>query len=315
VGSIVRAVAAAAPIALPTSGEPRVSILIVARGASSFLEGCFQRLAATAVREIPFETVVVLTEAGSEDVERVRARVWGVEVEASEVQLGVAAGLNRARARARGEFLVTLHDDTEVSPGWLEALVAAAERDPGVGAVGSLVLDPDGTMQAAGWEVLPDGVTKSPWWPGEPPAVASVQARGPHPVDYSPTCALLVRAASWDGAGGADERLYPAYYVDVDLCLAIRARGERVLCEPRSVVRHHRGATRRPDWTQFVADRNRAVMLEKWGERITAHEPGSGATGDGRDVPVAVRESDPADQERAQLRRAVELHNAYAARR
>src|ERR1019366_2316661 len=46
---------------------------------------------------------------------------------------------------ARGRYLVFLNDDTVVEPDWLRALVEVAEDDPRIGAVGSRLLDPDGT--------------------------------------------------------------------------------------------------------------------------------------------------------------------------
>src|SRR5204862_225629 len=53
-------------------------------------------------------------------------------------------------AHADGELVVFLNNDTEVqTPEWLEAMVSLAERD-GVGAVGPLLLYPDGTVQHAG---------------------------------------------------------------------------------------------------------------------------------------------------------------------
>jgi GT2 family glycosyltransferase len=306
-----------APIALPTSDDPHASIVIVATGASVLLEHCLERLAATATRTIPFETIVVLNSAEDGRAARLRARVPGARIEHSSVNLGLAGALNRGRMLARGEFLVLLHDDVEVEPGWLEALVTACQSDPRIGAVGSLVLNFDGGVQAAGWELLPDGRTRPPWGAGEPPDAITVGAGAARPVDYCPSCSLLVRAASWDEVGGADERLFPAYYVDVDLCLALRAHGKLVLCEPRSMVHHHRGASLRPDLSRFIAERNRTQMLEKWGARISSHVPGSGSADEmgpsGSDVPRPTREPDAERQERAHLERAASAANDYAA--
>ena len=54
------------------------------------------------------------------------------------------------RAHTDGEILVFLNNDTEVeTPGWLEVMVSLAELE-GVGAVGPLLLYPNGTVQHAG---------------------------------------------------------------------------------------------------------------------------------------------------------------------
>lgn len=74
-----------------------------------------------------------------------------------------------------------------------------------------------------------------------------------------------------------DERYAPAYYTDVDLALALRARGMRVLCEPASVVEHWRGTSSTLRFAQFVSGHNREKLLAKWGDAVMSHEPGSGS--------------------------------------
>ena len=261
-------------IKLPAPAAPRASVIVVVSSVETPLHRCLERLAASAPT-VSYETIVVLNGLPPEDASRLRGGVAGARFEESPVNLGLAGALNQGRKAARGEFIVSLHDDAEAQPDWLDALVETADRDLGVGAVGSLVLGIDLRVQAAGFELLADGSTRPPW-EGEPPA-ASVFVE-PRAVDYSPSCSLLVRASSWDRIGGADERLFPLSYVDVDICLAIRARGERIVFQPRSVVVHRSGTSTNRDFAEFVAGRNRELMLAKWGELIRSHLPGSGAT-------------------------------------
>ena len=51
-------------------------------------------------------------------------------VVANTTNAGFAAGNNLAAARARGDVLVFLNNDTVVVDGWLEKLVGHLERDP-----------------------------------------------------------------------------------------------------------------------------------------------------------------------------------------
>src|SRR5207302_1718578 len=62
-------------------------------------------------------------------------------------------------------------------------------------------------------------------------------------VDYVSACSLLVRRATFEQLGGFDERFFPGYNEDVDLCLGIRRLRQRVLYQPRSVVVHHESQT------------------------------------------------------------------------
>src|SRR3954452_21806972 len=97
--------------------------------------------------------------AGAADVGAVR----------SDVPLGFAGGVNLGVRHARGDVLHVLHDDTEVEPGWLDALLEALDREPRAGLVGSLVLDRLGTVQTAGYVLWRDGSTEPPWGDGAPP--------------------------------------------------------------------------------------------------------------------------------------------------
>ena len=282
--------------------------MIPAGADRALLERCLERLATVGSRAVAFETIVFLDGAGNEEAEQLRQRVRGAHVEASTVELGLAGALNRARARARGEYLVSLHDDAEIEPGWLEALVSAADAEPRAGAVGSLILRMDRRVQAAGRELLPSGATRPAW--GR--SVRDLDRV--HVVDQCGSASLLVRAATWDELGGADERFYPVYFVDVDLCVAILARGQRVLLAPRSVIRHHQGASTYRAFARFVHGRNREMFRAKWGEIIATHVPASGVVappGEG-ELPRQQREPDPDRQERVQLERALAVTRAYA---
>lgn len=268
------------------------------------LRDCLGRLAELS-DDVSFEVLVVLCGCDSADARQLQADApaRGIKVLHSPVNLGLAGALNLARDAAEGEFIVSLHDDAQPAAGWLSALVRAADEDPGAGAIGSLALNPDGSVQSAGARLLGNGEVL-PIWDGDPPPASSLTDR--RSVDYCPTCSLLVRTSSFDRAGGADERFYPTYYVDVDLALAIRMRGERVICEPRSVVTHLRGASTGRDFAVFVTARNRHLLREKWGTALSGASPGS-------ELPAQERARDSAERERHQLMRSAAVNAAYAA--
>lgn len=257
-------------IDLHRHSSPRVSVIIPAAATPELLHDCLRSLKRNGPSTIPFEVIVVLNESTSAAEAELRATVTGIEVVASGVNLGMAGAGNRGRDLARGELLVTLHDDAEVEPGWLEALVSTADSHPEAGAVGGKVLHPDGLLQSAGMILWSDAATSSPWVGAAPPPTAFDRVRA---VDYCGTSSLLVRADVWDAVGGLDERFYPAYYVDVDLAMAIRQRGLVVLYQALSRIRHHRSASMGPRFRSFVAERNRRRFLTKWSSALREHEP------------------------------------------
>ena len=257
-------------IDLPCSEVPRVSIIIVATSNPDLLRACLRSVARFAPGAIPFETIVVLNEAGQDAEAELRATVTGVKVTSSPINLGFAGAGNRGRSLANGEILLLLHDDAEVEAGWMEALVQTADSHPEAGAVGGKVLHPDGRLQSAGMILWRDAYTSQPWVGEAPPAKAFDRLRA---VDYCGSSSLLVRAVAWDAVGGLDEKLYPVYFVDVNLSMALRSLGFAVLYQPASRIRHHQGASGNLRFRTFASERNRQVFIEKWGKALEDHEP------------------------------------------
>jgi GT2 family glycosyltransferase len=256
-------------VELPAPEHPLVSVLIPAARNPGLLERCLRSLAAAALPDAPgFETVVVLNGATPEVRELTLERAAGVRVVELAVNAGVAGALNRARAVARGELLALLHDDAEVASGWLEPLVRCVRERPEVGVAGSRLLDPDGKLQAAGAVVWRDGRT-TPVGAGAPPDAFAEGA----PVDSCPTASSLIPATVWDSIGGADEAMFPAYYVDVELSARVREAGHVAWYEPASCVRHRRGSSNPSGFRHFLMEQNRRRFVAKRQAELRGHEP------------------------------------------
>ena len=268
-------------IDLPWSPSPRVSVIIPATASLDLLLATLRSIACNVPRHIPIETIVVLNASVAQHVASVNELVNGVVLLPSHVNLGLAGAGNRGRSVASGDLLIVLHDDAEVEPGWLEALVDAADAHPEAGAIGGKVLYPDGRLQNAGMVLWRDATSSPPWTGEAPPPTAFDEVRA---VDYCGTSSLLVRADMWDAIGGLDEQFYPVYYVDVDLAMSIRRLGRVVLYQPASRIRHHRGASTGRRLQAFVAGRNRQLFIDKWGPALDQHEPVDHA-----DMPAAIQ--------------------------
>ena len=257
-------------ITLPTSDAPRVSVIVLSMHSPWLLAECLASVAAHGGTAVPYEVIVVCNGATPDLVLFAQRRLRGARVVVSDVNLGFGGGNNYAASLARGELLLLLNDDVVVEPGWLDALVAAMDEHPEVAAVGSRILFPDGSLQEAGSILWNDGST-APIGRGLPADTQAYLYR--RHVDYVSACSLLVRRLAFDEAGGFDPRYHPAYYEDVDFCLALRAAGRRVLYEPASQIRHHESLSTENRFKQFLFKRNGAQFREKWAEEIAAQEP------------------------------------------
>jgi GT2 family glycosyltransferase/glycosyltransferase involved in cell wall biosynthesis len=248
---------------------PTVSILILTRHRPQRLERCLAALARLP-DPVSREILILLNDADDDVRAMLEAQAMPVRILESPVNLGFAGGCNMTAAAATGRYLAFLNDDTEVEPGWLQSLVEIADSDPSVGAVGSCILFPDGSIQESGSIIWRDGSTmglgrgESPGSPG----VSFVRR-----VDYCSACSLLVRREAWNAVGGFCEDYFPAYYEDVDLCLSIRALGYRVLYTPRSRVRHDEGGSSDPGFRLFLHRYQRRRFRQRWGHLLQEFEP------------------------------------------
>src|SRR5262245_33098849 len=220
--------------------SPRASIILLAWKREDLLVRCLRSLSDTLGRSVEHEVIVVSNDAPQALRDSLRSQARGVRLVEAHANLGFAGGCNLGASVARGEYLVFLNDDCIVAPRWLDWLVSTADANPQAGAVGSLLLFPDGRIQEAGAIIWADGwvMPVGRFLPGD-----SLEWHFVRPVDYASACSLLVTRRAWDQVGGFDRDYHPAYFEDVDLCLALREKGYQVLLEPRSRVWHHESAS------------------------------------------------------------------------
>ena len=250
-----------------TSAQPLASIVILFMDGSPWIERCLASLRQHIPDSLPHEVVVLANGVASETD---MARADGVRLLRSGLNLGFGPGCNWAARHARGKYLVFLNDDTYVTTGWLESLVDTAERDPRTGAVSSLVVAPDGRIAEAGRVLWRDGSSD-----GIAGGLRASEHRLPRlrEVDSASGCSLLVRRHAWDEVGGFDERYFPAYYEDADLCLGLRAAGWAVVSATTSRVFHERSASTSLLWRRFLGLRNHRLFADKWAEALPVFDP------------------------------------------
>jgi O-antigen biosynthesis protein len=267
---------AIAPLVLPTTETPLVSIIIPSYGQHALTYTCLKSIADQA-GEVPIE-VLLIDDCAPEPAADHLAPVQGLRLLRNSENLGFLRTCNRAAATARGRWLVLLNNDTIVLAGWLEALLAAFDDQPAdckqpVGAVGARLVYPDGRLQEAGGIVWQDGSAWNWGRNGDPDDPRYHYVRE---VDYCSAACLMVPKALFEQLGGFDERYAPAYYEDTDLCLAIRASGHRVLYQPEATVVHFEGASHGTDENAGLKGyqvRNRVLFRDKWAARLARHLP------------------------------------------
>ena len=236
-----------------------VSVCIPVVSDHGLIEGCLDSL----FRSHPSadtEVVVVANGLSGDGVSSLRKRDDIVLVR-SAVNAGFSGGNNVAAQFARGRYLLFLNDDSVVEAGFVDRLLSTVERDPLIGAVGGRIHFPDGRLQEAGSVLWSDGFTAQvgAGLPADSNGYQYVRY-----VDFISANGLLVDRHAWDAVGGFDERYFPAYCEDVDLCLALWGQGYRVVYEPRARLTHLESQSTSAAFRNFLLIRNRAQLVAKW---------------------------------------------------
>ena len=223
--------------------QPKVSIIIPFKDKPELLKQCtdsiFEKttyknyeLILVSNNSIEEETHTLVKELSKD--KRVKAFTWDYPFNYSKVN-------NFGVSKSDGEYIVLLNNDTEViSPEWLDELVGVAMQ-PGVGAVGPMLLYPDkknGIQHAGvvlGMKTMAGHVFRHrqagewtdfglPSWPRNYLAVTAA--------------CLMVSRAKYNEAGGLDEKFIVAGN-DVAFCLRLHEAGYRNIYWPLASLYHH----------------------------------------------------------------------------
>lgn len=182
--------------------------------------------------------------------------------------IGFGPAHNALAARAGGDYLLILNNDTIVDPRCIGRLVARMGAGDRPGVVSPQYRDFDGTTLEMGAYLGPDGSAWQLFRGRRPPEALE---RMTYPAHYGSAACLLVDKALFDARGGFDDAFAPAYYEDVDLCLAFAEQGRPSVVEPSAVVYHYEGGTAGKDLRTGLKTyqvKHRTILVQRWGHRL-----------------------------------------------
>ncbi|MBT9169711.1 MAG: N-acetylglucosaminyl-diphospho-decaprenol L-rhamnosyltransferase [Actinobacteria bacterium] len=178
--------------------------------------------------------IVVLDNASTDDsVDRIREQYPDVTLIETGGNLGFAKGNNvgiRYAIQQKADYIWLLNNDTIVEPQALEALVEVAERDSGIGMVGSVLHYMHAPERIQAW----GGGQVSLTWGTVLNHTQPVESRK---LSYLAGASMLIKRAVIEHIGCLDEGFF-MYWEDIDYCFRLRKAGWGLAVAAESRVFH-----------------------------------------------------------------------------
>lgn len=227
-------------------GNPLVSIIIPTKDNPKVLDACLRSILEKSTYD-NYEIVVVENnstkpetfhyyEQIQNDEPRIRVITWDGAFNFSKI-------VNFGAAHSEGDYLLFLNDDTEViTPTWLEEMLGICQ-DPQVGAVGTMLLYRDGTIQHAGIGMMGTAPKRLHCYiPVGAPTYFNL-ANVTREVSAVTAACMMTDKDTFESVGGFEEELAIAFN-DVDYCLKVRDQGKLVIYDNWVRLYHYESLSR-----------------------------------------------------------------------
>lgn len=200
-----------------SSNNPKVAIIIPFYNQLNYTINCLGYLNEFLTESITFE-IILIDDNSSENCDL--SSVSGIQIIKNSSNQGFLKNINIGVKAAKAEYIYILNNDTEVRKNFLEELFFVFENFKNVGAVGSKLLNADGTLQEAGSVFMKNCTIhqivqrKEVFYP---------QVNFINKVDYCSGCSLLYK--KFDDLGNInlfDEQFAPAYFEETDFCFRLK---------------------------------------------------------------------------------------------
>jgi len=213
-----------------------ISVIITNYNGKRYLDRCLSSLSVQTMQD--FEVIVVDNGSSDGSVDYLESQFPEVRIVKNEKNLGFAGGVNSGIEVAKGDYILTLNNDTQADKDFVKNLTEAMESDGEVGMCASKMLFCNGSVNSAGLcfsrsgAVWDRGMSEPDF--GQYDKVEDV---------FGPCAgAALYRRSMLDEIGLFDEDFF-MYMEDVDLAFRARLAGWRCLYVPDAKVYHVHGGT------------------------------------------------------------------------
>lgn len=244
--------------------NPLVSIVIVTYNNIQLTKACLKSVFACAGEEAI--EIIVVDNASSDNTPEFLTK-WVTEGSGRHIILnddnrGFSAANNQGLAKASGDYLVLLNNDTEVTPGWLRSLINHLLRDDQIGMIGPVTNN-----------IGNEAKIKLPNKNHDHMLALAKDYTRKHMGEIFPIKTLaffcvMMRREVYESVGDLDEAYGLGFFEDDDYCRRVEGSGWALVCAEDVFVYHHLSASfdKLGDARRALFDRNRQLYESKWGQ-------------------------------------------------
>jgi len=253
---------------------PSVAIVILNWNGKGFLQQFLPSILTTSYKNYK----IVVADNGSTDdsVASLKKDFPQIEIIVLSQNFGFAKGYNEALKQVLADYYVLLNSDVEITPDWLQPVIALLEADEAAAACQPKILSYrnkhlfEYAGAAGGW-------IDAYGYPFARGRVFDVceedngQYNTTQQIFWATGAAMIIKSKIYHQLSGFDDYFF-AHMEEIDLCWRMQLAGYKIYCCPASVVYHVGGGTlpRGASKKTFLNYRNNQIMLAKnfpWTEK------------------------------------------------
>ncbi|MGM5630866.1 glycosyltransferase [Apibacter raozihei] len=247
--------------------KPLVSIIIPVYNQIKFTLNCLYSIYSNLDKNFKVE-IIVINDNSIDDSLRYLEKIKGIRLVNNEKNEGFLLSINNGISIAKGEYVYLLNNDTEVQKDFLSSLLNVFSNKKDVGAVGSMLIYPNGRLQEAGCLIFDNCEIVNL---GYLDVVENPHYNFLRKVDYCSGCSLLFKRVNSNGdLNLLDVSYAPAYYEETDLCSRLKfEQGLEIYYQPLSKIVHFENMSYSNGNTtkDKLIDKNRETFKNRWGDK------------------------------------------------
>jgi GT2 family glycosyltransferase len=225
-----------------------LSIIIISTNEGRDLKSCLESIYSSMDESLSFEIYVVDNNCSDGTSEMVLKSFPDVKLIINDNKMGFAYNNNIVIKKSNTQFVLLLNPDTTVNIKRVKEMIDYCNDNPDVALCGPKLLNPDGSLQyncrrfPTISAVLMRWASIDKYFPNNSILKKYMMKDVDHNkiinADWLLGAFLLIKREVFDQVGYFDEKFWPLYYEDVDLCYRIKKAKYKVVYYPAVEVIH-----------------------------------------------------------------------------